>query len=321
MSERRKAATGVARRRTTDPIRRLIRRVDEQRLHDDLFHLAKDPLPFRKINHTLPGHAACTLDEADDFLQAQLGAVGYTVEREDCLVQAFRCDATKPKAHQYGKPRPDDPWRIARNLYARKTGTHRPDEIVVLVSHKDSQSWVDCPGANDNAVGTVGNLEIARVLADVPTRRSLWFLFCNEEHVPWTSVTAARNARTRGDNLVAVFNLDSIGAKGPAEAGLKTNVTLYTCPEGEALADLMAEANDAYRIGLRQRKHQRQRPGDDDGSFVNAGYRAAVANIGSFPYADPNYHLETDVPELVDIPNVALAVRATLAAVLRLDRS
>lgn len=306
-----------------DPIRRLIRQIDEQRLHDDLFYLAKDPLPFRKINYTLPGHDKSTLDEADDFIQARLEACGYTVGREGCLVQAFRCDVTKPKAQQYGTPRPDDPWLIAHNLYARKTGTTHPDEIIVLVAHKDSQSWVDSPGAYDNAVGTVATLELARVLADVPMRRSLWFLFCNEEHRPWTSITAANNARARGDDLIAIFNLDSMGGKSRADvrAGRKTNVTLYTCPEGEPLADLMAEVNDAYRIGLRQRKHKRTRPGDDDGSFVKAGYPAAVANFGSTPYADPNYHLESDRPEFVDIPNVALATRATLAAVLRLDRA
>ncbi|MBL7224202.1 MAG: M28 family peptidase [Candidatus Brocadiae bacterium] len=309
--------------KSADPIRRLLRQIDEQRLHDDLFYLAKDPLPFRKINHTLPGHEKSTLDEADDFLQARLESCGYAVAREGCLVQAFRCDATKPKAHQYGTPRPDDPWYTAYNLYARKRGTRCPDEIIVLVTHKDSQSWVDSAGAYDNAVGTVATLELARVLADVPTRRSLCFLFCNEEHWPWTSVTAARNARARGDDLVAIFNLDSLGGKSRADlrAGRKTNVTLYTCPEGETLADLMAEVNTAYRIGLVQSKHKRTRPGDDDGSFVNAGYPAAVANLGSYPYADRNYHLESDRPDFVDIPNVALAARATLAAVLRRDRA
>jgi len=306
-----------------DPIPRLIKQVEESRLREHLFYLAKDPLPYRKINYTLPGHDKPTLDEADDFIQARLESWGYRVEKEGCLVQAFRPDPTKPKAHQHGKPRPDDPWLIAHNLYARKRGTTGPDEIIVLVAHKDSQSWVDSPGAYDNAVGTVANLEIARVLADYPSRRSIWFLFCNEEHTPWTSRTAARNARLRGDNLVAIFNLDSMGGKAQADidAGRKTNVTLFTAPEGERLADLMAEVNAAYDIGLAQSKFRRKRPGDDDGSFVNEGYPAAVANLGSFPYADPDYHLETDAPERVDLANLRLATQASLAAVVRLDRS
>ena len=304
-----------------DPVPRLIRKVDEQRLHDDLFYLSKDPLPFRKINHTIPGHAKCTLDEADDFIGGRLESWGYTVEKEACLVQAFGRDRTKNIHHQYARPRPDSPWQIAYNLYAKKIGAERPDETIVFVSHKDSQSWIDCPGANDNAVGTIGNMEIARILVDYPSRRTMWFLFCNEEHCPWTSVTAARNAKTRGDNIVAVLNLDGLGRGTDADlkAGRKTNVTLFTEPEGERLADLMIEVNKHYRLGLVQTKYKRPGPGDDDGSFVRAGYPAAVANIGSYPYADPNYHLETDVPENVKIPHVAAAIQASLAGGIRVD--
>ncbi|MDH7570117.1 MAG: M28 family peptidase [Armatimonadota bacterium] len=303
---------------TIQQVAALIAQVDEERLRHDLFYLAKDPLPYRKLNYTLPGHKQCTLYEADDYLAARLHSFGYVVEREGVAVQAFRCDPSKPKAQQYAPPLPEDPWYTAWNLYARKRGSRAPDETVVILAHKDSQSWVDSPGAYDNAVGTVSVLEIARILAPIECRRSLCFLFCNEEHRPWTSVTAAEGARTRGENLVAIFNLDGLGGKSREEQqlGKKTNVTLYTTDEGERLADLMAEVNQRYTIGLEQRKHRRANPGDDDGSFIKAGFAAAVANIGSYPYGDPNYHRETDVPELVDLANVRMATQASLAAVL-----
>ncbi len=303
----------------TDLIPGLIARVDQERLRADLFALSRDPLPCRKLNYTLPGHSRCTLYEADDFIQARLESLGYPVEKEGIPVQAFRCDPSKPKAHQYSPPDPADPWHTAYNLYARRRGRERPEEHVVVVAHKDSQSWVDSPGAYDNAVGTAAVLEIARVLSHYRPRRSLCFLLCNEEHTPWTSVNAARGAKERGEDLVAIFNLDGLGGKSQADtdAGLKTSVTLYTTPEGERLAALMAEVNAEYRIGLEQRSHARTQPGDDDGSFINAGFPAAVANIGSYPYADPNYHCETDVPEAVDLPNVRMAVQASLAAVVR----
>jgi hypothetical protein len=302
-----------------DPIPALIAQVDVQRLRADLFYLSHDPLPFRKLNYTRPGQDRCSLYEADDFIQARLEGYGYRVEREGCQVQAFRCDPAKPIRHQYAPPLPEDPWYTAYNLYAKKLGTTFPDEIVVVISHKDSQSWVDSPGAYDNAVGVVGNLEIARILRDYPTRRSLWFIFCNEEHTPWTSVTAARAARARGDHIIAVFNLDSLGGKGQEDidAGRKTNVTRYSAPEGKWLADLMAEVNDAYAIGLIQSSYLAERPNDDDGSYVKEGFGAAILNVGSFPYADPNYHLVTDRPEFVDIENVRLAVQASLAAIVR----
>jgi hypothetical protein len=82
----------------------------------------------------------------------------------------------------------------------------------------------------------------------------------------------------------------------------------------------VAEAKQAYGIGLATSKARRLSPNDDDGMFVKAGYPAAVVCIGSIPYGDPNYHLETDKAEFVDIENLRMATQAVLAAVLRVDR-
>lgn len=304
-------------------VRRLIGAVDIGRMSKDLFYLAKDPLPYRKLNLTLPGHEKNTLYEADDYLAGELNKCGYRVEREGVQVQAFRRDKSKPIHAQYSPPMPEDPWYTAYNLYAERKGRSHPDKIILLLAHKDSQSWIDSPGANDNTIGTVGVLEIARVLAEYSPECTIRFLFCNEEHRPWTSRTAAANAKSRGDNLVATFNMDGIGVKTAEQtvAGKKTNVTGYTEPEGKPLADLMAEVNVRYSIGLEQRTVKRSRPGDDDGSFVQAGYPAAVINVGSFPYGDPNYHTEADIPEKCDVNNAAMTVQATLAAVLTIDRN
>jgi len=314
-------AAAAIRPRSKRSVAQILTRVDEGELRRSLFSLSKDPLPYRKANFTRRGQSKSTLEEADDFIESKLRSWGYGVEREAVQVQAFRCDRSKPKHAWYATPEPSDPWYTAHNLHARKIGATRPEEIICVVSHKDSPSWVDSPGAQDNAVGTVGNLEIARLLAKRRMNRTIWLLFCNEEHVPWTSVTAAQRAKARGDNLIAVFNLDALGGKSQQDrrAGRHTNVTYYTRPEGARLAELMAEANQTYGIGLVQTAYQREQPGDDDGSFINAGYPAAVANIGSHPYADPNYHAEGDVPELVDLPNVRKTVQATLAAILTLD--
>jgi hypothetical protein len=303
-------------------IRRLIGDVSPERMSKHLFYLAKDPLPYRKLNLTLPGHEKNTLYEADDYLAGKLEAWGYHVEREGVQVQAFRRDTTKPKHAQYSPPKPEDPWYTAYNLYAEKKGRSHPEKIIVVLAHKDSQSWMDSPGANDNAIGTVGVLEMACVLAKYTPENTIRFLWCNEEHTPWTSKTAAQKAKARGEDIMAVFNIDSIGGKTAEQtaAGRKTNVTAYTKPEGKHLAELMSQVNARYAIGLEQRTVQRSGPGDDDGSFVQAGYPAAIINIGSWPYGDPNYHAEGDVPEGCDIKNAAMTVQATLAAVVTLDR-
>ncbi|MBI5819686.1 MAG: M28 family peptidase [Verrucomicrobia bacterium] len=312
------AATG-----SSDIIPGLLAQVTEANLRRDLFYVAKQPLPFRRANYTVPGHKRSTLEETDAWIERRLRDYDYKVESDICEVQAFGCDLKKPRHHTYARPAYDSQFFTVRNLYAKKTGRRCPKEIIVLVAHKDSQSWIDSPGAYDNGVGTVALLELARVLAGYQSERSIWFLWCNEEHAPWTSNIAAKNCRQRGDNLIAIFNVDSIGGKSDEDiaAGRKTNVTLYTAPEGKRLADLMAEVNDAYKIGLIQSSYERKRPGDDDGSFIKAGYPCAVASLGSYPYADSAYHEAEDKPERVDFVNVRMSTQATLAAVLRLDRA
>jgi hypothetical protein len=301
----------------------LVAQVSEEELRRIVFHLAKDPLPYRKVNYTRPGQTKTSLQETDDFIEATLKGWGYTVTRTDHQVQAFRCDETKRRHHLYSVPPPEDPWYAVQDLHLRWRGTRHPEETIVVISHKDSMSWIDSPGAHDNAVGVAGNLEVARVLRGYRPARSLWFYFCNEEHLPWTSVTAANAAKARGDNLIAIINLDALSGKADEDrlAGRKTNVSLYTEPEGEPLTRLMAEVNETYGIGLEQSTYLRQSPGDDDGSFVRAGYPAAIANFGSYPYADPNYHEAGDTAESVDIENVRMTIQATLAAVLTLDRA
>ncbi len=304
-----------------DNTRAFLDGVSEDRMRQTLYYLSSDPLPFRTLNYTLPGHKESTLAEADAYLARHLSSCGYDAEWEPVRVQAYRRDFRKPISQQYSAPAPEDPWYTAHNLYARIRGTDYPDEQIVIMSHKDSQSWVPSPGANDNAIGTVANLELARVLAEYRAKRTLTFLFCNEEHRPWTSITAAERIVREPGRLVAAINLDGTGVKSDEDrlAGRVTNVTRYTTDEGEALADLMSRLNVLYALGLDQTKFRAERPGDDDGSFVNAGLPAAVLNTGSIPYADPKYHSEGDVVDRVDIGNARLTAQLTLAAVLYLD--
>jgi hypothetical protein len=302
-------------------IRDLLDTVSSARLHRDLFYLAADPLPYRKANYTRPGQAECSLAEADRYVQAELGAAGWAVTRTAHRVQAFRCDASKPLHHWYATPAPEDPWYDVWNIEAEQRGDSSPEEIIQLIAHKDSMSWIDSPGAHDNAVGTVANLEIARVLAGYPTRRTIRLLFCNEEHTPWTSRSAANAAAARGDRIIAVLNQDALDGKSPEDMarGRLTHVVAYSTPEGRTLADLVARGNDTYGIGLDVRVAFKEHVNDDDGMFIKAGFLTTVNNIGSWPYADAEYHLPGDRPERVDLENLKRSTQLVLAAVLEVD--
>jgi hypothetical protein len=66
------------------------------------------------------------------------------------------------------------------NVIGEKAGTDFADEIVVVCAHYDSH-W-RAPGASDNAGGTAVMMELARVLAGRPSRRTLRFIaFAAEE--------------------------------------------------------------------------------------------------------------------------------------------
>jgi len=298
-----------------------LKQVVKQNLVDVLFHIAKDPIPTRCLNITLPGHQKNTLYETDDFIKQKLQSSNYVVEKEMVPVQAFQSDDSVK--HGFKKPLPNEPWYDSFNLYAKKHGQKKPEELILLVSHKDTQSWLGiATGAYDNAVGVSANLEIARIISTYPSRRSIWFLFCNEEHWPWTSVRAAESIVKSHYKVVAVLNVDGIGGKSEKDKcnGKMVNVTRYVTKEGEKIANLISYLNDKYKIGLVQTKYQSDKPNDDDGSFINAGIHAAVMNIGSYPFADLAYHTKNDVPENVDLVNVKLATQLILASVLHIDQ-
>lgn len=303
-----------------EQIRSSTDRISEQRLKRIIYYLSKDPIPCRCLNYTTAGHEKNTLYEADEFICDQLRRSGYVPERESMPVQAFVPDESVP--HGFRKPLPKEPWYEAFNLYAKKKGVLHPEELIVLIAHKDTQSWLGCaPGACDNAVGVSALLEMARIIQDVSLKRSVCFIFCNEEHWPWTSVTIAQKIAASDYKTIAVFNVDGIGGKSreSKSRGEMLNVTRYTSAEGEMIADLLIALNSIYEFGLKQSKYHCSEPNDDDGSFINSGIPTAVMAIGTYPLADPNYHTKNDIPEDVDIENVKLAAQLILCALLHID--
>ncbi len=302
-------------------IQEVLQQVSADRIRCDLHYLCRDPLTFRKVNYTRPGQSINSLAEADGFIRGQLEAATYEVASTVHRVQAYRCNSSKPLHHWYSRPAPEDPWYEATNLEVVRPGLEHPAEIIQLISHKDSMSWIDSPGAHDNTAGTVANLELARILATCDLRRSVRILFCNEEHTPWTSRFAAEAAAERGDDIIAVMNVDSLDSKSDEDvaAGKLTHVVCHSTDEGRALSEFVAACAARHNIDLNVRVHFKERVNDDDGMFIKAGFRRTVMNTGSFPNAGSQYHLSGDVAERVNIENVVRSTQLLLAAILEID--
>src|SRR5205085_8730729 len=133
------------------------------------------------------------LAEAADFVERSLADAGYEVRSQRYSVGKTEC----------------------RNLEVEIRGTSAPDEIVVVGAHYDSV--VGAPGANDNGSGTAAVLALARSFAGSHPARTLRFVaFTNEEPPHFQteemgSLVYAKGCRQRGDRVVAMLSLETIG--------------------------------------------------------------------------------------------------------------
>jgi Zn-dependent M28 family amino/carboxypeptidase len=121
------------------------------------------------------------------------------------------------------------------NVVAELPGTTRPDEVYIIGGHYDS---VNNPGADDNASGVAGVLEIARVLSQYESEATIRFIaFDMEEKGLIGSEDYATDHRL--ENIRGMISLDMI-AYDPTNAG---RALLYgrTTPIKQALASALSQ--------------------------------------------------------------------------------
>lgn len=103
--------------------------------------------------------------------------------------------------------------REVRNLIAELPGRERRKEIIVVGAHYDSLPG--SPGANDNASGVAALVALARTFAGDPQERTIRFVaFANGAGAlddTTGSLVYANRCRGRGETVVAMLSLDSIG--------------------------------------------------------------------------------------------------------------
>lgn len=114
----------------------------------------------------------------------------------------------------------------SQNVLATLPGTTHADEVLMVSSHwdafgqgePDSQGRTVRPGANDDALGTAGVLELARVLKnEPPLERSVVFaVWTAEEAGLLGSAAYAANPVYPLETTVANFTLDILQTAGPA---------------------------------------------------------------------------------------------------------
>jgi aminopeptidase YwaD len=125
--------------------------------------------------------------EAPDFLKAYFEQLGY----DTVYFQKF-----------------NNSWMP--NVVAEKTGTLYPDSIYILGGHFDTWA-LNAPGADDNASGTAGVMETARLIADADFDKTIRLLcFSGEEEGLFGSKAYAQYCVDQNEIIAAMINLDMI---------------------------------------------------------------------------------------------------------------
>ncbi len=145
----------------------------------------------------LPFHAQ-ELERAAEFIDTSLRTAGYQPQSQWYRAAGAKC----------------------RNVEVEIRGASRPQEIVLVGAHYDSAP--DSPGADDNASGVAAMLALARHFATAKPRRTLRFVgFANEEppyfwREEMGSLVYAKRSRERGEHIVAMLSLESVGVYSTA---------------------------------------------------------------------------------------------------------
>ncbi|MEE9555384.1 MAG: M20/M25/M40 family metallo-hydrolase, partial [candidate division Zixibacteria bacterium] len=211
----------------------------------------------------------------------------------------------------------DSPFSCAtsRNVVAEKTGDVYPERYVIVGGHYDAVVYdggdpnVYAPGADDNASGTALTLEIARVLADTPFRKTVRFIaFGAEEQGLYGSWHHATESLNRGDDIELMINADMIGNVEDSYLNFGVNCNETGEPYGQVLADLAEE-----HTTLIPEIHVGSFSGSDHYPFDQSGFRTVYSDEGDF---SPNWHMQTDVIENVDVNYASDIVRSNLGLLM-----
>jgi hypothetical protein len=195
----------------------VVARVDPER-----WHTAMSSLSGFNRNSFSP-----SLSAARDWIQARFGEAGLSTS-----IFPFTLTVQQPTC----APASVNIW----NPIGVKTGSELPNEWVVIGAHYDSRNAARCdgtsspqPGANDNASGCAGVIELARVFQNIPTRRTMVFTcFSGEEQNLVGSQRWVQSLVENGDisRVQHMINLDMIGyaASDALDTRLETNTTFQS---------------------------------------------------------------------------------------------
>jgi len=246
------------------------------------------------------------VERAASYIESTLTALGYQVVSQEYSARGL----------------------VWRNLEATLRGTSLFQQVVVIGAHYDSAE--EAPGADDNASGVAGVLELARLFAASPQARTIRFVFFPNEEPPSFPTAAmgsrhyATDARKRNDQIVAMMSIESIGyydtEKGSQRYPFPLNLAYPDVGDFIGFVSnlksrpLLRRAIAAFRAHAIFPTQGAAAPSwvpgvwwSDHWSFWREGY-PAIMITDTAPYRYPFYHTPQDTPDKLDYDRMARVV-------------
>jgi hypothetical protein len=215
------------------------------------------------------------------------------------------------------------------------------EDVVAVGAHYDVAG--EMPGADDNASGVGGLLELADLLRGAPLGRRVELVAFANEEAPWFA-TAGMGSDVYARSLVAASRrvrgmicLEMLGCftDAPGSQKLPFGVLRLLYP---STGDFIAVVGNLPGAGIVRRVKRAMReasglpvcsinapgivPGvdlSDHSSFWRRGLPAVMITDTAF-YRNPRYHTVHDTPDTLDYPRMGEVVAGVRSAVLELGR-
>jgi len=274
------------------------------------------------------------LRKTEDWLIEQLKGMGL-----EPRTQEFRWSLPlRPAAGDTGTKTDDEQIkeRTWRNIWVDLPGSDKPDEVLLISGHFDAVP--QSPGADDDASGTAGVLELARVLKDQPRRRTLRLMFFNLEEsglVGSTRYVAEVLKPNSGERIVGMASLEMIGYFSDEPNSQKSPIPrVEGVFDPPTVGDSIAVVGIARHQPLSRRFVQEMAAAEprlkitvadflpvpvpdmmrsDHRPFVMAGL-PGIMITDTANFRNPHYHKPTDTLDTLDAERMTWVVRAVAGA-------
>lgn len=226
--------------------------------------------------------------------------------------------------------------QIYKNIIAMWPGQNSSDEVMIIGAHYDS-----CfnPGADDNASGIAGVLELARLLKDQQLNKRIKFIAFTNEEPPFFmtqymgSRVYARKVKANGEKIEAAIILETIGFYSekpnsqkylPLLGPFYPNRANFVAVVGNFHSkDIVSKITSSFKkssdFSIVKLVSPDFIPGinfSDHWSFWQEGFPAIMVTDTAY-LRNPHYHQSSDRVDTLDYEKMALVIHGLKDSIIR----